>query len=610
MKILLMGSPNVGKSAIFSRLTGTHVVASNYPGTTVGFTKGSLTLDGEVHEVVDVPGAYTLDPTNKAEEVAVDMLAEGDLVINVIDSTNLERNLQLTLELIEAKKPMLLVLNMWDEALEHGIDIDAEELSRMLGIPVVTTCALSGEGIKSITDKLSDAVVSSLESDPDKKWKTIGKVVEGVQVLEHRHPTWKQKFSHASVHPIIGPFIALLVLFLSFSFIAYVGETLHLTIELGFETFWLPVTERISSLLGGGGFLHGILIGDLIEGNVELELSFGLLTTGLFIPIVVILPYIFCFYFILSLLEDIGYLPRLGVLVDTFMHRVGLHGLSIVPMMLGLGCNVPGVLAGRVLETRKERFIALTLVSICVPCMAQIAMVSGLLGSVHHGLVTTYIRGVGHVQGVMTAHLADELLAEWPSAFSHRPGIIGMTVIVGTLLFLWVSMGVAMKFMLKGETPEILAEIPPYRMPYWRSLLRKVYLRLQCFIKEALPYVLLGVFIVQILYMVGVIDLLDRVFSPFVQTMFGLPGNAVGALIVGFLRKDVAVGMLGYLALDLRELIVASVILIIYFPCVATFVILYKELGLVDTIKSACIMVLVAVTVGTGLNFTLQAFGM
>ena len=151
-KIVLMGNPNVGKSVVFSRLTGANVIASNYPGTTVDFSKGKMRYEGINYEIIDAPGTYSLEPSNKAEEVAVKMLKDADIVINVIDSTNLERNLYLTLELLEKNKPIILVLNLWDEAKHLGIHIDEKRLARLLNVPVVPTVALTGEGIKNLVD--------------------------------------------------------------------------------------------------------------------------------------------------------------------------------------------------------------------------------------------------------------------------------------------------------------------------------------------------------------------------------------------------------------------------------------------------------------------------
>ena len=572
MRILLVGNPNVGKSAIFSRLTGAKVMISNYPGTTVEFSKGKMRIGSESAEVIDVPGTYSLEPTNPAEKVAVEMLKKGDVIVNVADATNLERNLNLTLQLLKKDIPVVVVLNMWDEAVEHGIDIDVAQLEKELRIPVVACCALSGEGIMLLRESLLRARPGGIHYKQEEKWQIIGQIVEKVQRVEHRHPTIGQRLSHASVHPVWGLLIGFVVLFASFEIIRFTGEGLiGYVFEPFFETLWLPVVSWLSGLLGGEGILHSILIGRLIDGQVDFGQSFGLLSTGLFIPLGAVLPYVFAFYLVLGLLEDFGYLPRLGVLVDNVMHRVGLHGLSIIPMMLGLGCNVPGGLASRLLETRKERFIACTLLAICVPCMAQIAMVAGLLG---------------------------------------KFGAAGFLPVFGTLFGLWLLLGALMKKFVKGETPEILIDMPPYRMPYWKSLLQKLWMRMKWFVKEAVPYVLLGVFIVNLSYSLGIIKVLSKIFSPVMTKLLGLPSEAVGALLVGFLRKDVAVGMLAPLNLSLRQLIVASVVLTAYFPCVATFVVLFRELGFKDMVKSTLIMILVAFSVGALLARALWLIGL
>jgi len=571
MFVLLMGNPNVGKSAVFSRLTGANVIASNYPGTTVEFTKGRSRVGGEPAEVIDVPGTYSLHPTNPAEQVAVELLEKATVIVNVLDATNLERNLNLTIELLRTGKPVVVTLNMWDEAIAQGIEIDVDKLAQRLAVPVVPTCALSGEGIKGLQESLTEARPGQLSHEEKQKWLVIGGIVEEVQRVSHHHPTLGQTVARATVHPVWGPLFALMVLSASFEIIRFVGEGLigYVTEPL-FDMLWRPLIAKLSALLGGSGIVHEILIGRLIEGEIDFAQSFGLLSTGLFIPLGAVLPYVLAFYLVLSLLEDIGYLPRLGVLIDNIMHRVGLHGLAIVPMMLGLGCNVPGALASRVLETRKERFIASTLLAISIPCMAQIAMIAGLLG---------------------------------------KYGAAAFLPVFGTLFVLWIALGVLMKKFVKGETPEILVDIPPYRFPYWRSLLKKLWMRVRWFVREAVPYVLGGVLVVNLLYSLRIIALLSKAFSPVVTRLLGLPPEAVGALIVGFLRKDVAVGMLAPLDLNLRQLIVASVVLTAYFPCVATFVVLFRELGLKDMVKSTCIMVITAFSVGGLLNLALRAIG-
>ena len=567
-KILLMGNPNVGKSAIFSRLTGAKIIISNYAGTTVEYTQGKMKIGEERPDVIDVPGTYTLEPTCKAEEVAVQMLKDGDVVINIVNATNLERNLYLTLELLEKNISVIVALNMWDETKHQGIYIDVPKLEKRLGVPVVPTCGLTGEGIKELVSRMEETKVLDLSPSSDsEKWEKIGEIVEDVQRLTHHHHTFLQRLEELSIKPFSGIAIAIGVVYSAFWAIRLIGEGLITYIlEPLFDKVWIPLMLKLSTLLGSDTFLHNVLIGKLIDGTIDFKMSFGVLTTGLFIPIAMVLPYIISFYLILGILEDFGYLPRLAVLVDNFMHHIGLHGFAIVPMMLGLGCNVPGVLAIRLLEGRREKFITATLMAISIPCMAQIAMIIGLVGQ----------RG-GQYLGI----------------------------IFGTLFLLLIVKGLIMNKVLKGASPEILMEIPPYRIPQLQAVIKKLYMRVSGFLKEALPYVLLGVLFVNILYALNIIDLFSKIFAPFLTGLWGLPKEAISTLIIGFLRKDVAVGMLGPLNLTTKQLIIGSTVLAIYFPCIATFIMLVKELGIKDMLKSAAIMIFVAIIVGALLNLVL-----
>ena len=567
-KILLIGNPNVGKSAVFSRLTGARVTIANYPGTTVEFTQGFLKIGDEKSTVIDVPGTYSLQPTSKAEEVAVQMLREGSLAINIIDATNLERNLYLTLQLLESNIPVVVALNIWDDTRHRGIEIDVEKLEQLLGVPVITTCGLSGEGIRQLITRLPEAKASGRQALSDaQRWQEIGKIVEEVQKLHHRHHTLLENLADLSIKPLTGLPIALAVIFIAFQIIRFVGEGLISKVfEPMFENLWLPLMSRLSLFLGTEGFLHDILIGHLIDGRIDFGLSFGLLTTGLFVPLAMVLPYIFSFYFVLGLLEDFGYLPRLAVLVDNVMHRLGLHGYAIIPMILGLGCNVPGALATRLLEGRREKFIAATLMAIAVPCMAQIAMIVGLVGQ----------RGGQFV-----------------------------VIVFSVLILLWLILGMLLHRFLKGESPALTLEIPPYRIPQVIATVKKLWMRTEAFLISAVPYVLLGILIVNILYALKIIHFLANVFSPVLTGLWGLPAEAMSALLVGFLRKDVAISMLGPLNLSTKQLVVGSTILAIYFPCVATFIVLTRELGIKDMLKSVLIMLSVVLIVGGLLNLVL-----
>jgi len=559
-KILLMGNPNVGKSVVFSRLTGANVVSSNYPGTTIDFAKGIMRIEDSKITLIDVPGTYSLEPTNKAEEIAVKMLEEGDLVIDVVDATNLERNLYLTLQLLEHNKPMVVALNLWDETKHLGITIDAEELEKLLGVPVVPTVALTGEGINTLVGRLNEA--SSLDIKPrteGERWVEIGEVIRKVQKVEHKHHTFLEKISDLTIKPSTGLPIALGVILVTFFIIRYIGESLIIYIlEPLFEAY-RPIAMDISNALGSGGFLHDILIGNLIDGEIDYVQSMGILTTGLYVPFGMVLPYIIAFYIMLSFLEDVGYLPRLAVLVDNVFHKIGLHGHGIVSVFLGLGCNVPGALSTRILETRKQRFISATLLAISVPCMAQTAMIFGILGS--YGL-----------QYVLIVFLS--------------------------LVIIYIIVGLLLNRLIKGESPELFMEIPPYRRPDLRALIKKAWMRIRSFLTEAVPFVFLGVFIINILYSTGAIDALGTVFSPLISGVWGLPEDATGALLVGFMRKDVAVGMLLPLDMNPFQLVIAATVLTVYFPCIATFAVLLRELGIKDMIKATALMIITAIIVG------------
>jgi ferrous iron transport protein B len=567
-KILLMGNPNVGKSVFFSRITGVKVIASNYPGTTVGFSKGYMKLGGEEVEVIDVPGTYTLEPTSKAEEVASKMLNDGDLVINVVDATNLERNLYLTLELLERQIPVIVALNIWDDTKHKGISIDVARLEERLGVPVIPTVAVTGQGIKELVDRIPEAVSPALlQRTHDERWATVGDIVEHVQTITHHHHTWLERLQDSSVKPLTGLPIAAVVLAASFFVIRFIGEGLiQYVMEPLFENLWAPLMMKLSVALGSSGFWHDMLIGKLFDGEIHFFQSMGVLTTGLFIPLGAVLPYILAFYLILGLLEDVGYLPRLAILLDNLMHRMGLHGYAIIPTMLGLGCCVPAIIATRILESKRERFIAATLISIAIPCAASQAMIIGLVGA---------------------------------------EGMQYVAMVYGTLFVVWLVLGFILNRTVKGFSPELLIEIPPYRRPSWRGVFTKLWMRVYGFLREALPIIMIAIFAIGILYNLGVFDAIANFTAPIVSGVFGLPQEAVVAIVVGFLRKDVAIGLLAPLSLSAAQLVVGTVVLTMFFPCIAAFVVLARELRTKGLLAAIGIMLIATLVVGGLLNLIL-----
>ena len=579
-KLLLVGNPNVGKSALFTRITGVHAVSSNYPGTTVGFLEGWLRRSGDVWRVIDVPGAYTLSPTNEAEEVAERMVNEGaDVAVLVLDATALERNLFLAFQTMERRLPVIIALNMVDEARHKGIDVDPEALERLLGVPVVPTVAVTGQGISRLLDRLPEARPARIAlpggyasetgvPGREERWSAIGEIIEQVQRVSHRHHTLLDKLEDASVDSFWGLIIGVLVIVASFASIRFLGEgIIDEFFNPLFEAWLLPVAERLSSFLGGGGLFHDIVVGRLIDGHIDFEQSFGLLTTGLYVPLAMVLPYVAAFYFVLSLLEDFGYLPRLAVIFDALLHRMGLHGFAIVPSLLGLGCNVPGILATRVLDSDRERFIAATLISVAIPCAGLQAMILGTVG---------------------------QLGMRWVFA------------VYATLILSWLILGRLLHSILPGFSPELIVEIPPYRIPSFKSLGLKLWIRIRGFLLEAVPLVLGGILVVGLLDSTGVTAFLSRLLAPVFNGLLGLPAEASGPILLGILRKDVAMGMLGALGLSSVQLVVATVTLSMTFPCIATFIVLWKELGGRRMAASMGIMVSSALIAGTTVRLLLS----
>jgi len=528
--------------------------------------------DGQAR-IIDVPGTYSLEePSSKAEDIAVKMLDEGDVIVNVVDATHLERNLLLTLELLERGKRVIVALNLWDEARHHGIEIDPRKLEKLLGVPVVPTVAVTGEGVRELVDKLAAAAPSPFPAyPPEERWTEIGRIAGAVQTLHPRRHTFLEWLGDLSVRPLTGLPLAAAVMSIAFVGVRFIGEGMtNYVMEPIFQKLWRPLIEQLSALLGGAGFIHYILVGNLINGAVDFRQSFGLLTTGLYVEFDMVLPYVVAFYLMLGILEDFGYLPRLAVLLDRIMHHLGLHGWAIVPNLLGLGCNVPAIMATRVLESRRERLIAATLVSVAVPCASLQAMIWALVGDpTHHG------------------------------------GARYVLIVYGVLFLSWVTIGKLLTTILPGTSPELLMEIPPYKRPHWPTIFRMLWLRVAGFLKEAIPIVLGGIFVINILYSIGFFDKVAAAAAPIMQRVLGLPREAIVAVVIGFLRKDIAMGILGTMGLTIKQLVVASTILAMFFPCVATFVVLAKELGWRDMIVSTTLMIVAAVTAGAALNWVM-----
>jgi ferrous iron transport protein B len=566
--ILLTGNPNVGKSVVFSRLTGIDVISSNYPGTTVTYTTGRAILAEEHFSITDVPGAYSLSPANKAEEAAKALiLARGkDLLVHVLDATNLERNLFFALEVLELGAPVIMLLNKSDIAKRNGIAIDAARLEALLGTKVIPFVATTGEGCKALDDAIAGFLRGELHvnkphpSTSDEKWLRIGKITAECQRVTHKHASFLEKLEDLTSRPSTGLPFAFIALIAAFLTVRFAGEGLiKLVLDPLFNGAYLPLLEKAAGHLNPGGLLRALLLG---ASGRPME-SFGLLTTGLYIPFVTVMPYLVVFYLVLGFAEDVGYLPRLSVLLDNSMHRLGLHGYSAIPLMLGLGCKVPAILAVRVLESRRERVVATALTLAAAPCMPQSAMIISILA---------------------------------PYPLKYTLAVFAILALAG------IAAGLGLSRIIKGDTPELFLEVPAYHLPSFKALRIKLWLRFRDFLAEAVPMILLGILIINALDIAGILNNAAEIFRMPVTRFLGLPGDTVSVMALGFLRKDISIAMLIPFHLLPGQLVVASVFLTLYLPCLGTFMVTIRELGVKDAMTVFLLNFIGAILLAASLN--------
>jgi ferrous iron transport protein B len=558
-RVILVGNPNVGKSLLFSRLTRTGADAANYAGTTVALKVGRIGYGGEELELVDGPGLYSLEQRSEAESVALRLVEDvdaqaGDVVVDVVDATNLERGLGLTLQLASRGLPMVVCLNLWDEARHVGVSIDAQALSRLLGLPVAPVSALEGTGLGALLDAVKEARPSPLAVRDEDRWAEVGRIVGEVQRLEHRHHSFLERLSDFTLHPVGGPASALAVLIATLFVVRLIGESLAAgLLEPLYSRVYAPFVEGLA------GRLPWPWAASLLAGNGPDPLaSFGVLTSGVYIAIVLVFPYFLAFYAVFGFLEDLGYLPRLAVVLDRAFHRLGLHGYSSIPVMLGLGCKVPAFMSARMLTNRREKTLTIALVFMSVPCLPQTSMIVSL--------------GMGYGVGTVLAVFA-------------------------ALIAIAVLSNMAMNAFMRGGKTELFTEIPAYRVPRLGLLARKLGRRLAGYFAEVLPMIAVGVLALNLLDAAGVIGAATGAIKGPARAILGLPEEMAPIMILGFLRKDVSIAMLAPLGLSAGQFVVASVFLALYVPCMAAFFALVKELGILGALRIALI-VLAAATLG------------
>ncbi len=630
--IILVGNPNVGKSVIFGRLTGRYVTVANYPGTTVELTHGALP-DGT--PIIDTPGINSLNGISDDERVTRDVLftkpEKVRAVVQVADAKNLRRALALTLQLAELDVPLVLDLNMIDEASAHGVQINCEQLADRLGIEVITSVATRGDGLERLPEAISHAhpptsshsydadlekairdVEAQLPGDADhrrglalrllmgdetlaeklglngsltgirdavdayykrpvnvvvaqQRMDTAQAILDGI-VTESGEPgqDWGRRISRWTTHPLLGWPILLAVLFVVYKFVGEfgAGRLVDLMQNTVFGQWLNPLATRIVDALLPIPFVHDLLVGQY--GLISMALTYGL---------AIVMPIVTTFFIAFSLLEDTGYLPRLAVMLNRVFKTMGLNGKAVLPMVLGLGCDTMATMTTRILETRKERIMVTLLLALGVPCSAQLGVILGMMG-------------------VMSA--AGVLL--W--AF----------VVIATML----AVGLLAARLLPGERSDFILELPPIRLPQLGNILIKTAARLEWYLKEVLPLFILGTLILFALDKTGALTLIERIASPLVVGLLGLPAQATGAFLIGFLRRDY--GAAGIFALALHgqlnsnQIVVALIVITLFIPCIANVMVIVKEYGGRVAAGVAAVVFPLAFLIGGIINLALHAF--
>ena len=631
-KVALVGQPNVGKSSLFTRLTGVGVISSNYPGTTVEFDEGVVTRNGKTVSVHDLPGTYSMSGNSDDEKVVLRDLWEGrnDTVILVADATNLVSSLVLCFEALELGLPTIIALTKIDEARKRNrIDVDA--LSGILGVPVMPVSSKTSEGVDALADAvcegrarasgfrveympdiekaivaLEDGLPDNLkfnkrgvavklleESEPfdemigtdlkhtvavmkklyrdgtgqslavgiaSSRYAEAENIVSDVVSESDTKPSLADRISDVMITPVTGIPILLAVCLMILTTIVYVGSFLDGVVSSVYEAV---VGTAIIDLGGDSEFWTAVLTG--IDGSIQAIMS-------------LVIPYIMVFYIILGILEDSGYLTRAVVLLDRTMHHFGLHGGSFIPIIVGLGCNVPAIMAVRTVQSRREKVILSSMIVMAVPCSAQMAIIMGATGS-YSGIVYAF-------------------------------GILVM------LVCLAVVTGVLMNRFMKYEPSNLAMELPDLQVPSAKNVLFKTWYRIKDFFYIAFPLLVVGSIVVELLLQYDLLDVIVDPLSPVIVGMLGLPAVCSIAFIVGILRKEMALGMLQILAggvaleafMTPDQFVVFGVVMAVYMPCVATLITMWREIGWKETIGVSVLSIVVAILLGTATNLLLQAF--
>lgn len=631
--VLLVGNPNVGKTTIFNQLSSKYAITANYPFTTVELNKDAIRIDGKEFELIDTAGIYRFDHPSEEGQITRDLLFHyhPEIIIQVVEAANLENSLTLTAQLLELKIPLILVLNMTDELVRHGLRVNAKVLSEQLGVPVVETVATEGEGIDRIKKavqalKPPDTAIKyprivenfyteiinlfpvknipprsiitlfALDDPYARRWieenygnEIAEKLEQGKNAYIDKHvvnlsisimnsqSAWIdsiidrvvtrkddftkfgiQKFGEWSRHPVYGWFIALGVIIMTYLVVGKFGASFLVN---SFDHYLVvPLVNFLDELISIP-FLHRLLIGD-----------YGLLTTGLFNAVVTVLPIITLFFLVLNLLEDIGYLTNLIILTSRVFEKVGLSGKSILPIVLGFGCKTMATLSTKILDSKKEKYIAIFLIGLAIPCSSQMSVNIGVL--------------------------------------STQP-VASFFIVIASLAIIELAAGLILNRIIpESGQPDFLIEIPPIRLPDFRMLIRKTYYRSLWFLKEAVPLFLLGALILFILNETSGMRILEWILRPVVVTMLDLPIHFTEALVMSLARSEAGAALILNMVkqgeLNHIQAVVSIIVITLFIPCISNIMAMAKELNARKAAFMVLIITLTSFLIGALANYILK----
>ncbi|MDK2787212.1 MAG: ferrous iron transport protein [Epulopiscium sp.] len=601
-KLVLAGNPNVGKSVFFNALTGMYVDVSNFPGTTVDISQGVY----KNYVVLDTPGVYGVSSFNDEERVARDVILNGDIILNVVDAVHMDRDLFLTQQLIDMGKRVIVALNMMDDVERNGLQIDVKKLSELLGVPVIPTIAVSKQGMEKLKSKLETASTGNtisgiknlmqsvipkvsnpaeallvLEEDEnviernhiDEKYpfrekiylqrrKRVNEIVNSVVTETSKGASFKTRLSQWMLKPLTGIPILLITLFIMYQFLGVliaqivVGFTEEVVMGTYYNNFIMNV---FSPLVKGYDFLEKFLIGE-----------FGVLTMVPVYIVGLLLPLVIGFYFLLSILEDSGYLPRIAALMDRVLTKLGLNGRAIIPIILGFGCVTMATITTRILGSKRERFIATMLLGLAIPCSAQLGVIAGMTSAI---------------------------------------GPVYFLIYLATIMIVFVLAGTLLNLVVPGESTDLLIDIPPLRMPRIKNVLSKTYSKSVAFLKEASPLFVIGAVLITFMDHFGILLAIQNAIAPLTEGFLKLPKEVATAFIMGIVRRDFGAAGLFKLAeeglLSTVQILISLVVITLFVPCIAAILVIFKERSLKEALIIWFGSMLIAFLVGGLLAFVL-----